>query len=164
MFSKLILVSCPRLYLASSLSTSKPGYAGERHHLGWVVVQGSIYGAVVQSDVDVIIKALGRLQCITLDLCLSRALEDPLIGVVAYPPIARCWDLEDHQLGGVSGDTGQASPVGELCGGVRGNQAPVLWPYGAHNLCSWCTAKFAWVRRERWLGLWCHRYADTPAV
>ena len=38
---------------------------------------------------------------------LGGALKNALIGVVAYPPIARCWDLEDHQLGGVSGDTGQ---------------------------------------------------------
>ena len=75
----------PALVLGFLALDQQPGYARERHHLGWVVVQGSIYGAVVQSDVDVVIKALGRLQCITLDLCLSRALKDALIGVVASP-------------------------------------------------------------------------------
>jgi hypothetical protein len=56
----------------------------------------------MQAHVDVVIKALSRLQCVTLDLCLGGALKDALIRVVAHPPVAGCWDSKYHEFAGIA--------------------------------------------------------------
>jgi hypothetical protein len=56
----------------------------------------------MHAQIDVIVKALGSFQCITLVFCLGGALEDVLFSVVPHPPVAGCWDFENYQLARVA--------------------------------------------------------------
>ena len=89
------------------------GGLGKGHYFGCVDLKRQAFKvATPYANGDVIVKAFGRLQGVSLDFGLGGALEDVTFCVVAYPPITGCWDLENHQLARIARNARDGVPYG----------------------------------------------------